>query len=97
VKGAWYWIVITNGDPDPVANYFSMDYLQNETVLNQVPDAQVYMSRPGMPWTLVPKLIPSPFVLHYSNGLWQGIGYIGIANGALECGTMYGFPAGSCV
>lgn len=96
-KGNWYWLVIDNYDASPLMNYFSMDYLQNETIPNQVPDAQVYLRTPTTPWVLVPKLIPSPLVLFYANGLSQGLGWIGLVNGKLECGAPYGFPAGSCV
>ena len=96
-KGKWYWIVIGNDSPTPASNYFSMDYLMDATVLNQVPTMQVYQSVGNGTFALVPYLIPSPFVLQYANGLFQGLGWIHSANGVLECGSGYGFPAASCV
>lgn len=91
-KDSWYWIVIDNVDPDPEHNYFSMDYLVNDNILNQVPDMQIYLAAINTHWHLVTKLIPSPIVLHYANSLWQGLGYI---DAKLESGAAYGFPAGS--
>lgn len=97
IQGRWYWIAIGNKDLAPDVNYFSMDYLENPKVANQVPTMQVYASALNGPYVLVPNLIPSPFVLHYANGLFQGLGWIGLLNGALECGAEYGFPSMSCV
>lgn len=101
-RGSWYWIVITDADATPKTNYFSMDYLYNATVLNQVPDASVWISvgangAGGVagPWKPIPYLIPSPLVLHYANGLFQGLGWIA-AVPTLQCGDAYGFLRGSC-
>lgn len=97
VNGQWYWIVVENGDIAPTVNYFSMDYLMSSAKPNQVPTMQIYASANNGAFALVPYLIPSPLVLHYANGLFQGLGWIALVNGALEPGTEYGFPAASCV
>lgn len=96
IKGRWYWIVIGNDDKAPNVNYFSMDYLMDAAIQNQVPTAQIFTSNGNGPFTLKPYLIPSPFLLHYANGLWQGLGWIA-AVPTLEPGFEYGFPIGSCV
>lgn len=97
VKGGFYCILITDSNPTPKTNFFSMDYLYHATKLNQVPDTSIWIRAGVGPWKLVPYLIPSPLVFHYANGLWQGLGWIAAPGGVLEEGTMYGFPKGSCV
>ena len=99
--GEWYWVLITNADPRPDLNYFSINNFLNNEKQNQVPTMQVWQQAHLGLWMLVPELIPSPLVLHYANGLFQGLGWIGITDEktppTLEAGTAYGFPAGSCV
>lgn len=94
-KDAWYWLVVKNIDPNPIVNYFSLDFLTGPA--SQVVDTAIYVGTSGS-WKLVSYLIPSPVVLHYANGLYQGLGWIAVnSNGSLECGQQYGFPQGSCI
>jgi hypothetical protein len=95
IKGVWYWIVISDADPTPTVDYYSMDYLIDTVNVNQVPECSIWIWF-GQ-WKLIPYLVPSPLVFHYSNGLCQGLGWIAAPNGILEAGSGYGFPVGSCV
>jgi hypothetical protein len=92
VAGAWYWIVISDADPNPSVNYYSMDYLTGPP--NQVDDIAIYIFADNA-WKPVPYLIPSPIQFNCSNGLRWGHGWIGAnvggVKGALESGVQYGF------
>lgn len=91
-KGAWYWVIISDNDPSPKINFFSMDMLTGPP--NQVPTCSIWQNI-GY-WREIDYLIPSPLVFFYSNGLWQGLGWIAAPQGVLECGSEYGFPPASC-
>lgn len=95
VKDNWYWLVISDQDPTPVTNYYSMDYLTNATVKNQVPTVSIWIWASGV-WKLVDYLIPSPLEFYCSNGFRWGLGWIAAPGGVLACGQMYGFHPDSC-
>lgn len=91
IAGAWYHIVISNVDPNPAANFRSLDFLAGDS--DQPPTIQILLSAEGGPFGQVDYLIGSPLQFNFSNGLSWGVPYIDVVDGVPESGAQYGFFA----
>jgi hypothetical protein len=90
--GVPIWRCWQNIDRDSVNNWASLDFLMGD--YTQCEDMQLWRNISGV-WRQETGYLPSPYVMFYDDGDWQGYGGVEVVNGAVVIGTEYGFPAGS--